>query len=71
VLTHPVNAFWVPGFQPSRLGAGFFGFDPLGRTTGMGKPDWTVLRDRWELSHVARAILGLLSLALLAVAVAT
>lgn len=70
VLTHPVNKFWVPGFRPGRVGAGFFGIDPLGRTTVLENPDWTALRDRWESSHVVRAILGFLSLALLAVAVA-
>jgi len=32
--------------------------------------DWTALRDRWEYSHVVRAGLGLLSLTLLATAVA-
>jgi hypothetical protein len=68
VLTHPVNSFWVPGFRPSRLGSTFFGFDPLGRRRAMDSPDWTVLRYRWEFSHVVRGILGLVGLALLVVA---
>jgi hypothetical protein len=39
----------------------------------LGKPhavDWTVLRDRWEYSHVARAAIGLVSLGLLVTALA-
>jgi hypothetical protein len=70
LLTHPVNNFWVQGFQPGRLGASFFGFDPLRRSTDAGNPEWTALRDRWEFSHVARAVLGVLGLGLLAGAVA-
>jgi len=70
LLTHPVNNFWVQGVQRGRLGAGFFGLDPLGRAENAGNPEWTALRDRWELSHVVRAILGVLSLGLLAAAVA-
>jgi hypothetical protein len=69
-LTHPVNNFWVRSVRPSRLGARFFGFDPLGRTGGDGRPEWTALRDRWEYSHVVRAILGLLGLGFLAAATA-
>jgi hypothetical protein len=70
VLTHPVNNFWVQGVQLSRTGTGFFGFDPFGRTGDAGKPEWTTLRDRWEFSHVVRAILGVLGLCLIAIAVA-
>jgi len=68
VLTHPVNNFWLKDMELSGSGAGFFSFDPLSRT---GLPsDWKLLRNRWELSHVVRAGLGLLSLLLLVTAVA-
>ena len=64
LVTHPVNNFWLEGFELKRFGAGFFSFDPLGRPADSRRPEWTVLRDRWEWSHVVRAGLGLLSLIL-------
>ena len=62
LLTHPVNNFWLKGFKLRGIGAGFFSFDPLNRAGDAGTPEWTAPRDRWELSHVVRAVLGLLSL---------
>ena len=70
MLTHPVNNFWLKDFKLKGLGARFFavgGPRQAGDDTAL---DWTVLRDRWEYSHVVRAVLGLISLALLATAVA-
>jgi hypothetical protein len=69
VLTHPVNSFWVEGVTRNRAGHGFFAFDPLGRAHGGAAPDWTELRDRWEVSHMVRAGFSLLALVLLAIAV--
>jgi hypothetical protein len=69
LLTHPVNRFWLEGTELKGAAAGFFSFDPLTRT-GSGRPDWTALRDRWEYSHVLRAGLAVLGLALLVTAVA-
>jgi hypothetical protein len=66
--THPVNNFWIEGFRLKGAAAGFFAFDPLRRRKSAKPPDWTELRDRWEYSHVARAVLGLLSLTLLVTA---
>lgn len=60
VVTHPVNKVWLEGERLGATGAGFFAFasrGPQGAAT-----DWTVLRDRWEYSHVARAILTSLGL---------
>lgn len=70
VLTHPVNNFWLKDFKLKKLGAGFFSFDPLHRADDSHKPDWTVLRGRWEYSHVVRAGFGLMGLILLITAVA-
>jgi Domain of unknown function (DUF1772) len=69
VLTHPVNNFWLKDHQLKGFSASFFFFDPLKRGNS-AKPDWTVLRDRWEHSHVVRAGLGIASLLLLVTAVA-
>lgn len=69
LLTHPVNNFWLKEFQLKGLGARFFRVGTANRE-GDTQADWTALRDRWEYSHVLRAVLGFISLALLATAVA-
>ena len=61
LFTHPVNQFWVEGESLDRFSSGFFTFG-TGSSRETDTPDWTELRDRWEYSHVARAVLGLLSL---------
>jgi hypothetical protein len=68
VFTHPVNKFWLEGQELKGAGATFF-------SVGSGKgdsapPDWKASRDRWEYSHVVRAVLALAALALLATAMA-
>jgi hypothetical protein len=70
LLTHPVNQFWLKDFKLHAPGARFFALDPLQRTRDERQPDWVRLRDRWEYSHVLRAVLGLLTLVLLVTAVA-
>jgi hypothetical protein len=42
----------------------------FGSTDAGAAPDWTVLRDRWERSHVLRAFAAMLSLFLLSLAAA-
>jgi len=68
LLTHPVNRFWLDAEPLQGAGAAFFAFSPFGQRGD--RPPWTRLRDRWEFSHLLRAGLGFLSLALLATAVA-
>lgn len=69
LVTHPVNRFWVEGVDLDRLGGGFFSFGSR-RPSGSGGDDWTLLRDRWEMSHVVRAALGGSGIILLASAIA-
>lgn len=69
-LTHPVNNFWLKDIHLKGIGAGFFSFGTLNRARSSGTAEWTELRDRWEYSHVARAVFGLISLALLITALA-
>jgi Domain of unknown function (DUF1772) len=69
VLTHPVNKFWVKDIELKGAGRGLFAFDPLGRAHNSAAPNWTALRDRWEVSHIIRAALAVLALTLLATAV--
>jgi hypothetical protein len=68
LLTHPVNNFWVEGVDMSKAGARFFRVRAMG--TQDGTPDWRDLRNRWEYSHVIRAVLGLASHILLVTAIA-
>jgi hypothetical protein len=68
LLTHPVNNFWLKGFKLEKLSTGFFSFDPFKRTRDSSNEEWTLLRDRWEFSHVVRAGLGVLSLTFLVTA---
>ena len=69
LLTHPVNNFWLKDFQLKGFGRRFFGVGKS-RQSDSSEADWTVLRDRWEYSHVIRAALGLTSLALLVTSLA-
>lgn len=72
VLTHPVNNFWLKDHDLTGLGKGFFA---TGRKedaqSSEGDDDlWKRYRDRWERSHVIRAVFAMLSLALLVIAIA-
>jgi hypothetical protein len=70
ILIHPVNKFWLKDRPLEGLGGGFFRFDPMKRQ-GPAEDDgdaWRRARDRWEYSHVLRAVLT--SAALLAVTIA-
>jgi hypothetical protein len=70
LVTHPINNFWLEDTNLGGAGSRFFAADPLKRSAGADRPDWAALRDRWEYSHVARAALSFIALALLVVAVA-
>jgi Anthrone oxygenase len=72
MFTHPLNKFWLKGEQLAGFSGGFIGFDPLRRDApdGSGADDWKDIRNRWEYSHVLRAVLAGISFALLVIAVA-
>jgi Domain of unknown function (DUF1772) len=72
MFTHPLNKFWLKGQQLAGFSGGFIGFDPLRRDApnGSGADDWKDIRNRWEYSHVLRAVLAGISFALLVIAVA-
>lgn len=66
VVTHPVNKAWLAGQQLDTASTAFFA---AGRDTQSDR-SWTELRNRWEYSHVARAVFAALAfLALVVVAV--
>jgi hypothetical protein len=67
LFTHPVNKFWLKKEKLSRAGSGFFSF---AANAPQSRPvNWTELRDRWEYSHVARAVLAFASFSALAIAI--
>jgi hypothetical protein len=73
IITHPVNKFWLKDQNLKGFSAGFFGFDPFKQRGQEERDDeeaWKRLRDRWEYSHVLRAVLSALALLTLIVAVA-
>jgi hypothetical protein len=63
ILTAPVNRVWMQGQKLSGSAQKFCG-------TGMQEgQDWKALRDRWERSHVYRAMAAAVSFLLLSMAV--
>lgn len=69
VLIHPVNKVWLKDQKLAGAGAAFFAIRVTDKPEPSADQDWTVLRDRWEYSHVARAVLAMLSLIAVATAV--
>jgi Domain of unknown function (DUF1772) len=73
LYTHPVNKFWVKDLELQGAGAAFFSLTAERHRLDMNlesTEDWKKLRNRWEYSHLARAILAMISLIALIVAVA-
>jgi hypothetical protein len=64
IFTHPVNRFWL---EHTRLGSAGEAFFSTGAGEG-GATDWRQMRDRWEYSHVARAVFSTLALLFLVIA---
>lgn len=72
LFTHPVNNFWLRGENLSGPGSRFFSLgsgSKQGQQSAGRSEAWTALRDRWEHSHVARAILAFLSFVALVIAI--
>ena len=73
IFTHPVNRFWTRDLNLSAIGAGFFAVGQTQRSEqpSAGSDDrWMSFRNRWEYSHVLRAVLSAVGLISLIVAVA-
>lgn len=71
LVTHPVNKFWVDGENLNSFSSGLFSFGAK-RSKLEEKnntENWKALRNRWEYSHLARAVLGLISLIVLVIAI--
>lgn len=72
IFTHPVNKFWLREHELTGFSGGFFQFDPARRQgpDAAGDDDWKRIRDKWEYSHVLRAVLAGLGFVFLVIAVA-
>jgi hypothetical protein len=62
---HPVNRVWLKDQKLSRSAEKFF---DSGAAVEAGR-EWKALRNRWEYSHLARAVLGAIALAALVAAI--
>jgi hypothetical protein len=74
IITHPVNTYWLKDKDLKGVGAGFFAFGASKRAASDGRISdvgWKGLRNRWEFSHVLRAVLAAIALVFLIIAVAT
>lgn len=69
IVTQPVNKYWLADTRLTDAAERFFSVDPSAPAFA-GEDQWERLRDRWEYSHLARAILGMVSLISITVAVA-
>jgi hypothetical protein len=64
LATHPVNRFWLRNQELGRTSRAFF---DLGGDAAAAS-DWRVMRNGWEYSHVARAVLAVIGFLCLSVA---
>jgi hypothetical protein len=58
IFTHPVNNFWLRDEKLGRVGSGFFAAAQPAASGDPGQAHWKKLRNRWEYSHIARAVLA-------------
>lgn len=72
LVTQPTNKRWMKNQELSGIGAKFFSVDPKTRSSKVENTnqDWKRLRDRWEYSHLVRAVLCGIALIALAIALA-
>jgi hypothetical protein len=73
-MTQPVNRYWIRNQSLSGLGARFFSVDRRKQSPEVevrnDNEGWKRFRDRWEYSHVIRAVLSAIALIAVVVAVA-
>jgi hypothetical protein len=71
VITHPISKYWLKDTRLQGLGEEFFALDPIRKGAAQaGSEGWKKLRDKWEYSHVLRAVLAVIALIALIVATA-
>jgi Anthrone oxygenase len=70
VITQPVNRYWVSQLKLPNAAQHFFYVDERDQQAKHLQELWKALRNRWEYSHIIRAILAGIGLIALTVAVA-
>lgn len=72
IVTQPMNKFWLKDQHLKGAGARFFFLDPMKRKgiSENGTDNWKTFRDRWEYSHVLRAVFSVIALIVLIAAIA-
>jgi hypothetical protein len=73
-VTQPTNRYWLRSQKLSRAGAKFFAVNRTVQSerdiTDNNNMEWQHFRDRWEYSHVVRAILSVIALIAITIAIA-
>jgi hypothetical protein len=73
-VTQPTNRYWLGSQKLSRAGAKFFAVDRTAQSgadiTDNDNMEWQHFRDRWEYSHIVRAILSVIALIAITIAIA-
>lgn len=70
-VTQPTNRYWLKSRSLSKAGVRFFAVERENRQDATPvDTEWARLRDRWEYSHIARAVLSAVALIALVVAIA-
>jgi Domain of unknown function (DUF1772) len=70
VITQPVNRYWVSQLKLPNAAQHFFSVDERDQQAKHLQERWKALRNRWEYSHIIRALLAGIGLIALTVAVA-
>ena len=70
LITQPVNRHCLKNQRLGAAGTRFFGLDRPNLPADTFDSNWQRFRDRWEYSHIARAVLSAIALIALAVAIA-
>src|SRR5581483_1296004 len=58
LITQPTNKHWLKNQPMGRAGAKFFAVDQTQPSSHPDDLNWIRLRNRWEYSHLARAVLS-------------
>ena len=61
LLVQPINKVWLRDESLNSVGSHFFSLGKSLVLSGIEHPRWMTLRNRWEYSHVVRAVLAMTS----------
>jgi hypothetical protein len=72
-VTQPVNRYWLKDQKFGEAGAKFFDTGQINAPyrSSTGVTDWRSFRNRWEYSHIVRAILSAIAFIAITVVIAT